>query len=77
MGLDDGYRIGDGDVSIVISPRHAYPGGKDMCVCVYVCMCVCVYVCMCVCMYVCMCVCVYVCMCVCVYVCVCVCWCLD
>ena len=47
MGLDDGYRIGDGDVSIVISPRHAYPGGKDMCVCVYVCMCVCVYVCVC------------------------------
>ena len=41
--------MGNGDVSIVISPRHAYPGGEDMYVCVYVYMCICVYVCMCVC----------------------------
>jgi hypothetical protein len=41
--------MGNGDVSIVISPRHAYPGGEDMYVCVYVYMCICVYVYMCVC----------------------------
>ena len=44
MGLDDGCRMGDGDgdVSIVISPRHACPDGEDVSVCVYVCVCVCV-----------------------------------
>ena len=42
MGLDDGCRMGDGDgdVSIVISPRYACPDGEDVSVCVYVCVCV-------------------------------------
>ena len=42
MGLDDGCRMDDGDdASIVISPRHACPGGEDVCVCVYMYICMC------------------------------------
>jgi hypothetical protein len=38
--MDDGD-----DASIVISLRHACPGGGDVCVCVCVHVCVCIYVC--------------------------------